>query len=352
MQMHRLVLHLATWCIALVLIAQPAAAQPLEGANACAPPNYKIHVRPDPPGSPTEVQIGVLIVDLVEINDVDRTISIDLALRMRWTDPRLAAWNGCKLSVDDIWFPELVLDSSGKVFERWPLRVRIGEGGQVIYLQRVSGTLSSYHKLTDFPFDSQKISMSIFPLEWSRQEVVFRPDETFSGIASPINISDWQIHGVDAWVADEQFDIFEQVRSVYILDILAQRHQGYYILKTMLPIALIVVMSWSVFWIDPEQFGTQIGLSATSVLTMIAFIFATTNMLPRLGYFTVLDRYIATATVFVFVALLQSLATGFLVSRGRAALARRVDAVSRVAFPAAFALLCAQLYASVASGVA
>ena len=113
----------------------------------------------------------------------------------------------------------------------------------------------------------------------------------------------------------------------------------------MLPIALIVVMSWSVFWIAPKEFGTQMGLSATSVLTMIAFIFATTSLLPRLGYFTMLDRYIAGATVFVFVALLQSLITGYIASTGRVAFASRIDFVSRFVFPMAFVVLCSLFYA-------
>lgn len=62
-------------------------------------------------------------------------------------------------------------------------------------------------------------------------------------------------------------------------------------------------MSWSPLWIDTKQIWTRIRLSATSVLTIVAFIFTTTNLLPRLGYFTTLDSYIAGATFFVFMAL-------------------------------------------------
>lgn len=103
-----------------------------------------------------------------------------------------------------------------------------------------------------------------------------------------------------------------------------------------MPLCLIVAMSWCVFWINPAQYGPQIGLSATSMLTLIAFIFATTNMVPRLGYLTLLDRFIVGSTILVFLALFESLVAVYLVSIEKEALALRIDKVSRLIFPLAF----------------
>lgn len=322
-------------------------AQSTAQTNRCTAPGYMLDVRPNPSGQATVVIFGLRVLDVLEINDVDQTISLDMAVRMRWTDPRLAAWAGCKLSIRDVWFPELTLINSGRMFQRWPDTVSVERGGQVTYQQRVSGTFASYHQLADFPFNSQTISFWVYPLEWSAPKVVFRIDKNFTGISSLLNISDWQITGVEPALTEVDLDAFDEPRSGYVLQISAKRYTSYYIYKIMIPIALIVVMSWSVFWINPKEFGTQIGLSATSVLTMIAFIFATTNMLPRLGYFTLLDSYIAGATVFVFIALLQSLVTGYLATTGRVAIAMRLDRYSRVVFPLAVLGLCALLYTKV-----
>lgn len=291
------------------------------------------------------INFGIRVLDVLEINDVDQTITIDLAVRMRWTDARLADWAGCRLSIRDVWFPELALKNSGRMFQRWPDTVSVEKGGHVTYLQRVSGTFASYHSLADFPFDSQMISLWVYPLDWSSSKVAFRIDNNFTGVAPLLNISDWRVSGVEASLTESDILGLGKLRSGYALQISAERYVSYYIWKIMLPIALIVVMSWSVFWIAPKEFGTQMGLSATSVLTMIAFIFATTSLLPRLGYFTMLDRYIAGATVFVFVALLQSLITGYIASTGRVAFASRIDFVSRFVFPMAFVVLCSLFYA-------
>lgn len=339
---------LAVFNVALaVFYLTPASAQQGTEDPACSHPNYRTDLRPKSDGSPTEVVIGARVADVLEINDVNQTISVDLALRMRWTDPRLAAWDGCRLSIDDIWFPELMLKNSGRLFSRWPETVSVEQGGQVTYLQRVSGTLSSYQKLYEFPFDKQVIALRFYPLHWSAGKVNFLIDEQFTGLSPLLNISDWNVTGAEAELVEEYIDAIDQIKSGYLLEISAQRYVSFYFWKIMFPIALIVAMSWSVFWINPEKFGTQIGTSATSVLTMIAFIFATTSLLPRLGHFTMLDTYIAGATMFVFAALLQSLCTGFLVSKDKAALANRIDLISRVAFPLVFFALCAIYYADV-----
>jgi cadmium resistance protein CadD (predicted permease) len=59
-------------------------------------------------------------------------------------------------------------------------------------------------------------------------------------------------------------------------------------------------------------------------------------MLPALGYFTILDLLIGGATILVFLAMLQSLTTSFLVSNDNTKLALHLDWVSRVLFPLVF----------------
>lgn len=333
-------------CFLLLIIAIPmaVAAQPVPEPSPCAVPAIRTDVRPDPKGPPTDVTIGMRLADLLEINDVNQTITVDVMIRMQWTDPRLAELGGCKVSISDIWFPLLIMKNSGRIFERWPATASIEDGGQVTYQQRASGTFSSYHQLANYPFDTQDIALRFYPLDWSLSKLAFTNDASFTGMTPLLNISDWRVNGVSAEVVEVDFPILNQTRAGYELTISTQRYIGYYIWKILFPIAMIVVMSWTVFWIDPAEFGTQMGLSATSVLTMVAFIFATTNMLPKLGHFTMLDRYIAWATLFVFVALLQSLATGYLVANGRKAIAGRLDLISRFVFPAAFSAICLNFY--------
>ena len=252
---------------------------------------------------------------------------------------RLAHLEGCEIALDEVWYPELIARNSGRLFERWPREVSIGPDGEVRYIQRFFGTIASYHNLHDFPFDTQSIIVQLITLKWPDSDVQLIADETFSGMVEQLNISDWIVTSVMGKVDSQYVKGFERDHTRYNFEITAHRIRAYYVWKIILPLCLIVAMSWCVFWIDPAAFGTQIGLSATAMLTLIAFIFATTNMVPVLGYFTLLDLFIGGATILVFLALLESLATSYLVSRDKAALAMRIDRICRFVFPATFAII-------------
>ena len=304
--------------------------------DACQAPNIRTHIRPNAGGQPIQVTVGTYIFDLMEINDVGQYLTGDFGVVLNWVDPRLSQLEGCEIQTDNIWSPGLVFLNSGRKFTSRPKEVGIGPGGQVTYLQRYSGTFATYHILSDFPFDKQTFRISLLSFEWPEKDVQLVVDEKVTGQRKRLNISDWTIKGVEATIDRRYNPGSERFNSRYDFDISAERIKAYYLWKIILPLCLIVAMSWCVFWINPAQYGPQIGLSATSMLTLIAFIFATTNMVPRLGYLTLLDRFIVFSTILVFLALAESLTTVYLVSKEKKELAMRVDFISRFIFPLVF----------------
>ncbi len=121
----------------------------------------------------------------------------------------------------------------------------------------------------------------------------------------------------------------------------ARRVADYYRLKVFLPLALIVFMAWTVFWVDPQDFGPQVGVATASVFTLIAFQLSLSNTLPRIAYTTKLDEFILGSTVLVFLALGEAIATGRMARKNRHDLALRIDRVSRLLYPTLFLVLAA-----------
>lgn len=296
----------------------------------------QIDVRPNVGGSPTVISVGLRMIDLTEINDVKQTLTGDFAVLLNWTDARLSQLQGCEISLDKVWSPSLVFVNSGRLIMTRPREVSIGPGGQVRYLQRYYGALASYHNLHDFPFDEHRFVVSLLPIDSPENKVRLVVDETFTGRRDVLNISDWKIEAVKGVIRREKIDAFGEFHSFYDFEITARRITGYYVWKVILPLCLIVAMSWCVFWIPPAQSDAQIGLSATSMLTLIAFIFATTSMVPELGYPTRLDMFIIGSTILVFLALVQSVFTSYVVASDRKGVSFRLDRVCRFAFPLAF----------------
>ena len=67
--------------------------------------------------------------------------------------------------------------------------------------------------------------------------------------------------------------------------------------------AIIVFMSWVVFWLGPQHVGPRLSVSVTSMLTLVAYRFLLGQSLPPVSYLTRLDYFLLGATVLVFIAL-------------------------------------------------
>ncbi len=333
-------LHSILVFLTVLHFASVASAQEIPKANVdlCADPNVRIDVRPDAEGPPTLVSVGVRLTDLREINDVKQTLTADFGVLLNWTDARLSQLNGCEISLDKVWSPSVSVLNSGSLITSRPREVAIGPGGQVTYFQRYYGSLASHHTLHDFPFDKHKLVITLFPFDSPASKVQLSVNVDFTGRRDLLSISDWTIKSVEARTRSlEPGYKFGKAVSVFDLEIVAHRIASYYLWKVILPLCLIVAMSWCVFWIPPLSSGTQIGLSSTSMLTLIAFIFATSNMVPELGYLTRLDQFIIGSTIIVFLSLLESVLTSNLVSHEtKGVVTFSVDRVCRIVFPMAF----------------
>jgi hypothetical protein len=315
-----------------------ARSSPTTEDDPCPDPNIPTDVRPNANGQPIKVTVGIRMVDLMEIDDITQTLAGDFVVVLSWVDPRLSKLEGCEVPIANIWSPGLVFLNSGRTFTNRPKEVGIESGGQVKYVQRYFGSLATYHHLSDFPFDKQTFRISLVSFEWSEKDVQLVVDEKVTGHRKQLNISDWTIKRVKGTIGREFYDTYDEFISRYDFNISAERIKAYYIWKIILPLCLIVFMSWCVFWINPGQYGPKVGLSATSMLTLIAFIFGTTNMVPRLGYLTILDQFIVGSTILVFLALIQSLTTVYLVGKEKKELALRIDKMSRFLFPIVFVI--------------
>lgn len=320
------------WLLALLLWLVSLSVQ----ARVCDLPIQQTNERPLSDGPPTEVQVGWGVVDVLDIDDINQQIEGDFLITSSWIDPRLEGLEGCRFQRSRVWVPEVTLfNSFSLTAQKTNLldQVAIGPGGQLIYQQRYKGTISTYHPLQDFPFDQQAFEFRVGSVESSPDQILLAPMPARTFIARRLNIEGWRITGLETAAAVEAIAALNENRSVFTARLGAERVATYYVFKILLPMFFIVVMSWAVFWVPAHRYEFQIGLGATSMLTLIAFQLSMSTYLPRLGYFTIADKLIAWATVLVFLAILNAVATGVLLNSGREASATRLDAICRWVFP-------------------
>ncbi|UCH84654.1 MAG: hypothetical protein JSW50_02880, partial [Candidatus Latescibacterota bacterium] len=200
---------------------------------------------------------------------------------------------------------------------------------------RYVGTLSSRMHLYDFPLDRQTVRIEAVMA--SRNPLVLNLDRNDIGKMDTLTVADWRVEDGNAYPS--AFKVFDRELPSVVYEIETTRYFGYYLWKVIVPLALIVFMSWAVFWIDPSAFAPQIGAATASMLTLIAYRFALGGLVPKISYFTRMDIFITGATLMVFFALLQAILTSRLASKGSTGPAQRTDDVCRWLFPGAFVAL-------------
>jgi hypothetical protein len=321
----------------------------LEARGATSPlPLPPTPPRPDAEAGPTKVSYVIWIGDINQIDSAAQTFSANLVLFIRWRDPQLAhAGPGTKqYALDSIWNPRLVItNEAGEVERSLPETADVAPDGTVIYRQRLIGSFAQNLNLRAFPFDRDTFRVQIVTLGYRPEEIELAPDARALaagmpegvGLAEKLTIQDWRIKSVGSHV--QPYRLAPRLElAAFSFEFTATRDSQHFVIKVIIPLILIVMMSWAVFWIEPNDANTQMAVAVTAMLTLIAYRFAVDSDVPRLPYLTRLDSFILMSTVLVFFSLIEVTVTTKFANRDRLDLARTIDRRCRWIFPLFFAI--------------
>lgn len=302
--------------------------------------------RPKAGSGPTEISVGMWIVDLSSIDSAQQSFTAEIAIVLRWKDHRLAhAGSGVvRYPLEQIWHPRVgIVNETNAVSRKMPDSVEAEPDGTMTYRQRYAGAFTQSLRLQSFPFDRQTFRIQLVAVRYQSDEVRFVPDQVWirdglkdgGGISPTITLPDWTIEKwelkplIYALAPSHQY-------SSYAFEFTASRNVQHYLWKVILPLILIVISSWAVFWIDPVNASSQVSIAMTSMLTLIAYRFAIDSQLPLLPYMTRLDAFVLASTLLVFFSLVEVVVTIALDNGQKRKRAKRIDFFCRVIFPAVF----------------
>ncbi|MGB8804483.1 MAG: hypothetical protein WCC93_06125 [Chthoniobacterales bacterium] len=311
--------------------------------------------RPNAGDGPTQVSVGIWVVDINSIDSAQQTFTAEIAVVLLWKDPRLTHTGSgvVRYPLEQVWHPRVgIANETASVIRKFPDWVEVEPDGTLTYRQRYAGAFTQPLRLQSFPFDRQAFRIQLVAVRYRPNEVKFVPDQDWikeglkqaAGIAPSITLPDWR---VEKWETKPlTYALTPGLEfSGYAFEFTASRNVLHYILKVILPLVLIVMMSWSVFWTDPTNSNTQFSIAVTSMLTLIAYRFAVDNQLPRLPYMTRLDVFFLISTLLVFFSLIEVLVTTILDNNQQTARAKRIDRYCRVIVPVIFVIASIAIFA-------
>ncbi len=326
MRFYKLLSYSVSWLILALLITSLAHAdisRPIDNEN-----------------NPTKVKVKIFLIDIDDVDGASQSFEANVYYELRWNDPRLINKNGGvqSRSLADIWNPRVQIINQQRVWKSFQDVAEVSPSGDVIYRQRVWGNFSQPLELNDFPFDQQIFEINLGTVGHYSDEIELVVDPG-SEISKKFSLPDWDVINWDVKVGSKQIFSNKKPHDMVTLSFKAHRRAGYFIGKVIIPLILVVAMSWAVFWIDPKASGTMVSVAITAMLTLIAYRFAVGANLPKVDYMTRLDLFILCSSIMVFTSLVQVMITSHFANSDRLTLARNIDLWCRWLFPTIFVLI-------------
>ena len=223
----------------------------------------------------------------------------------------IADYDDCKLNTEDKILKDLRLQLPGqKVFIEntlalnknlitsythiFPYSKKLDDEGDYAKLTTtVKGTyiIQNDFNLQTFPFDIQTLKITYASSTKLKEYEITNKDTSFKNINNFVNnskINGWDIIGYDLYNTIEKDETEDFISKVNI-EIQIQRQHGYYIYKVLIPILLILMVCWSVVWVDPKELESRLTITIVCLLSLIAYNFVIDSELPKLEYLTVMD---------------------------------------------------------------
>jgi hypothetical protein len=337
------------WIIWIILIASLSVEA--SAAVQAFPESMMLGERPSSNGEPTIIELNVFIFDIDEIDDVNQRFNIDLFVVARWQDPRLALPEAERhgkvrfMMIDDVWTPKILLLNDRGLTPQLREGVGVDDLGNMKYQNRFSGELKVDLEFEQFPFDVQRLPIDIVSYEYSTDEMQFSPDSAILSQADRFSIEGWQLKLLEPIVG-----VFvvpsggtKLPRLTYFIE--AKRDSDYYVLTMLVPMALIIFMAWTVFWLQPNIVPPRIAIATASIFSLIALGVSIRLGLPKVSYLTMADVFVLGCTLMVFTALGVAVIGSRWANSDRMEQALKLNAIARWVYLLLFVLVAVVAFA-------
>lgn len=281
----------------------------------------------------------------IHINDFSITTSdADFYVNFYW-------W--CKVPLE---VPDSLVNEYSKlefINARPEVEIKVNDPRKVNDYYIVSGTCKGEFNYSpnfrDYPKDKQIIPIIIESANLPEDILILNPDS--------ISYSDSVFQGLDERILLDEFRLisskFNKSTKIYKTtfgdpdyslsanysrlnyEITVNRNSISYLLKIIIPCALLSLIAYLVFYIPASKLDVAVGCTVTALLACIAVQFSTVGDIPNVGYITKSDLIFYLFYTMICLALIQTVYTYRLEKHGKKQLANILEYTGRILFPIA-----------------
>ncbi len=321
---------------------------------------------PDPSPSPTNSsgknllnrpnREGVVVVraafNLLNINAIDEeseAFEFSGVLTLKWQDVRQAFDAGEEGADEKVyqgdyqvkqfspsWFPQVLLTNASGSYEQSAVLLRVQPDGQCTLIESVSAIAETKLDLRHAPFDSQRLEAVFEIFGFDTSKVVLEADAMLERtFAAKTEVPQWTVNRVTSTInrIDAPYTAQGHEASALVLSVDVKRRPFFNLRLVVFPLALIVALSWSVFWMDRSSLGDRMSVSFVGILTAVTYQLVQGGIMPQISYLTLMNCFLNVSFLVTCASVIVNLVVGTADRRGNSELGDRIDRGCRWAFP-------------------
>lgn len=124
--------------------------------------------------------------------------------------------------------------------------------------------------------------------------------------------------------------------STFVLTMDVQRQSIFMLRLIVFPLVLIVILSWSVFWMDRSSLGDRVNVSFIGILTAVAYQFMVSEILPQISYVTWMTGFLNISFWIMCATVVVNLVVGAADKNGNFVRGDLIDRRCRWIFPTVY----------------
>lgn len=278
--------------------------------------------------SPDTVSVGIYITSVHDVNFRDKEYSINL-------------WLWLKYKRQEFDFMKNLEVPMAKTFEKSYATIDTLEDGRIYMLMKLQCVMKGTWKITDFPFDRQRLRFAIENSMYDANELVFSAD-TFGNHYGKYFLMSWEkdsfnirteIKEYETSFGDPALDKPHSEYSTYRVTIVVHRESWELFFKLFLGMYISFLISFVCFYIHPDNMDSRLALSVGSLFAVIGNKYIIDSTLPESNTFTLVDTLHGITLFYIFLVMASSVYTLKLVKENKEDKAKKYNKITgRVLF--------------------
>ncbi len=284
------------------------------------------------------VKVGLYITSIHDIDFKQKEFTISF-------------WLWLKYSNRDFNFQDNLEIPNAKTVQREFFTID-SSGDKVSMLMKMQCVMKDSWRITNFPFDQQKLRLSIENSQFDSRYLVFIPDTAGEHYDKRFTLRGWNIDSCiiaastrvyETAFGDESITEQKTEYSAFRVRLSITRSAGGLFWKMFLGMYIAFLISFMCFFIHADGMDSRFGLSVGSIFAVIGNKYIIEASLPETASFTLVDMLHGVTLFFILLMIGANAYSLHLVKRDRIAKAIRFDNISAVIMLAVYLVLNALL---------